>query len=128
MPVGSYDIHVRACCLVSIPYPCHTLTKRGHFKGKNYTVVFKKEGYKDHEMAIKRGPDGWFIFGNLLFGGLVGWLIVDPITGAMWTLPKEITSTLDSSAESQLDQASFTVATIDDVPKAHRDKWKRSKR
>ena len=98
------------------------LTKRGYFKGKNYTVVFKKEGYKDQEMAIKRGTDGWYIFGNLLFGGLVGWLIVDPITGAMWTLPKEIAGTLTASAESQLDQVSLTVATIDDVPIAYRDK------
>jgi hypothetical protein len=97
------------------------LTKRGYFKGKNYTVVFKKEGYADQEMAIKRGTDGWYLFGNLLFGGLVGWLIVDPITGAMWTLPKEITGTLTASGESQLDQASLTVATIDDVPMVYRD-------
>jgi hypothetical protein len=96
-------------------------TKKGYFKGKNYTVVFKKDGYEDQEITIKRGPDGWYIFGNLVFGGLVGWLIVDPLTGAMWKLPKEVSATLTASAESQLDQSSFTVATIDDVPIAYRD-------
>lgn len=29
--------------------------------------------------------DGWY-FGNILFGGLIGFLIVDPATGAMYTL------------------------------------------
>lgn len=29
--------------------------------------------------------------GNILLGGLIGMLIVDPITGAMYKLPKEVT-------------------------------------
>jgi hypothetical protein len=29
--------------------------------------------------------DGWYI-GNILFGGVIGFLIVDPATGAMWKL------------------------------------------
>ncbi|MDY5520178.1 hypothetical protein, partial [Campylobacter lanienae] len=27
--------------------------------------------------------------GNFIFGGLLGWLIVDPATGAMWNLKPE---------------------------------------
>ena len=102
-------------------------TKRGYFKGKNYTVVFKKEGYKDQEIAIKRGTDGWYILGNFVFGGLIGWLIVDPLTGAMWTLPKEVTGTLAESAVDRLDQTSFTIATINDVPNDYQDKLIRVK-
>lgn len=30
--------------------------------------------------------DGWYV-GNIIFGGLIGLLLVDPITGAMWKLP-----------------------------------------
>jgi hypothetical protein len=42
--------------------------------------------------------DGWY-FGNLLFGGLIGLLIVDPATGAMYKLePNEINCNLVSSA------------------------------
>jgi len=32
---------------------------------------------------------GWYIAGNILVGGLIGWFIVDPITGAMWNLEPE---------------------------------------
>jgi len=33
----------------------------------------------------------WYLAGNIVFGGIAGWLIVDPLTGAMWRLsPKEV--------------------------------------
>jgi hypothetical protein len=36
--------------------------------------------------------------GNFLFGGLIGWIIVDPISGAMWTLkPENINADLRQS-------------------------------
>ena len=38
--------------------------------------------------------DGWYIGGNILVGGLIGWFIVDPLTGAMYTLPKEVNADL----------------------------------
>lgn len=37
--------------------------------------------------------DGWYI-GNLLFGGLIGMLIVDPATGAMYKLDDSVYATL----------------------------------
>jgi hypothetical protein len=33
---------------------------------------------------------GWYLVGNFFFGGLIGWLIIDPLTGAMWTLSPEM--------------------------------------
>ena len=40
---------------------------------------------------------GWY-FGNLVFGGLIGMLIVDPLTGAMYNLePKKIEQPLTPS-------------------------------
>ena len=71
----------------------------GYFKGENFAVTFSKEGYEPHTAQIKRGVDGWYILGNFVFGGLIGWLIVDPATGAMWTLPKEVTASLSSTQE-----------------------------
>ena len=41
----------------------------------------------DHLVQIQGKLDGWY-FGNLLFGGLIGMVIVDPITGAMYRLEK----------------------------------------
>ena len=58
------------------------LPKRG-----KYSIRMAMEGYEPVEMRMKKGVSGWYIGGNILFGGLIGWLIVDPATGAMFTLP-----------------------------------------
>ena len=71
----------------------------GFFKGQKYSVTFSKEGFDPNTKEIKRGVDGWYIAGNFFIGGLIGWLIVDPATGAMWTLPKEVTATLKATQE-----------------------------
>jgi len=57
----------------------------GYFKGANYTVIFNKEGYTSFSGQIARNIDGWYL-GNFFLGGLIGFLIVDPATGAMWKL------------------------------------------
>jgi uncharacterized protein YceK len=58
----------------------------GWFKAQNYTVEFKKPGYETVKAEIEQGLSGWYIIGNFFIGGPIGWLVVDPITGAMWTL------------------------------------------
>ncbi|MBR6611544.1 MAG: hypothetical protein IKK93_04790 [Campylobacter sp.] len=58
----------------------------GYFSGKSYKVLVSKEGYKDIEFTIDSRANGIYLAGNLVFGGLIGWLVVDPLTGAMWTL------------------------------------------
>ena len=104
-------------------------TKAGYFKGKDYTVTFSKEGYDKHEAVIKRGVDtGWYIFGNILFGGLIGWFIVDPITGAMWKLPDELSVDLTEQKTSQQEYVpALHIVTLDDVPKNLRSKLIRIK-
>ena len=59
---------------------------RGFFQAGDYTVKFSKSGYKEITVPIRQGLDGWYLFGNIFVGGLIGWVIVDPITGAMWTI------------------------------------------
>lgn len=63
--------------------------KAGYFQGKSYLVTLSKDGYKDISFNIKPTPNGWYLAGNLIFGGPLGWLIVDPLTGAMWNLTPE---------------------------------------
>lgn len=92
----------------------------GFFKGENYAVTFKKEGYISHTAQIERGVDGWYIAGNLVFGGLVGWLIVDPATGAMWTL-KNLHIDLNSSQTSSTENK-IQIVTIDNIPDHLRSK------
>ena len=59
---------------------------QGYFKKALYRVVVSKEGYEANEFSIVGRASGWYVGGNILFGGLIGWLIVDPATGSMWTL------------------------------------------
>jgi|GEM_PF-595960 len=66
----------------------------GYFSKEQYKLVFEQTGYYTGETQIK-GSLNTMYFGNLIFGGLLGLLIVDPITGAMWTIDsKELTYNL----------------------------------
>lgn len=79
--------------IYSATTPCTAELKRGvsYFKGSEYRVVIKKDGYDKMEIPLIPKVGGWYIGGNLSFGGLIGYLAVDPATGAMWTLtPKKI--------------------------------------
>jgi len=58
--------------------------------------------------------DGWYIAGNLLFGGLIGYFIVDPATGAMWTL-KNLHANL-SLQKASIQNKGIHIVTLDDVP------------
>lgn len=95
----------------------------GYFKGENYTVTFKKDGYLPHTAEIKRGVDGWYIAGNFVFGGLIGWFIVDPASGAMWTL-ENLHVDLNASQTSSIENK-IHIVTIDDVPDHLRSKMVR---
>lgn len=53
----------------------------GFFRGERYVVTATLDG-ETGTATLTPGMDGWYI-GNILFGGLIGILIVDPATGAM---------------------------------------------
>jgi len=67
----------------------------GFFKSARYSFEFEKEGYQPTISALGANLDPWY-FGNILFGGLIGMLIVDPATGAMWKLEDRVTANLHS--------------------------------
>lgn len=57
----------------------------GFFKKAFYTITFEKEGYETRTIPVHFDFDPWYI-GNIAFGGVLGLLVVDPATGAMWKL------------------------------------------
>lgn len=57
----------------------------GYMKKEKYQITLKASGYAEQTVYIQSKIDGWF-WGNILFGGLIGMLIVDPLTGAMYKL------------------------------------------
>ena len=59
--------------------------KGGYFVPADYRLVFEKDGYRSDEVKVEANFNWWYL-GNILFGGLMGMLIVDPATGAMWKI------------------------------------------
>jgi len=101
--------------------PCQANLKRGlpMFRPCSYKVVIEKEGVNTKELAISARLSGWYLGGNLIFGGLIGYIIVDPLTGAMWTLtPKEVKENLGNNI-SYLEQNNegLTILLVEDASK-----------
>ncbi|MDB6124832.1 MAG: hypothetical protein JWQ71_3825 [Pedosphaera sp.] len=66
----------------------------GYFAGERYKVVFEAPGYYPATRYIDSQINGWYL-GNIFFGGVIGLLVVDPMTGAMYTLsPNELNCNL----------------------------------
>jgi len=60
-----------------------------YFGGKDYTVRISKKCYDSRLLSISSYPNAWYFVGNLFFGGLIGYFIVDPQNGGMYTLSPE---------------------------------------
>jgi hypothetical protein len=87
----------------------------GYFKSEIYNVVMKKEGFADKELTITSTVSGWYI-GNLLVGGLIGMLIVDPATGGMYVFPDSVTGTLEAPTQkSAASVRSLTIVSADKI-------------
>lgn len=64
----------------------HTLQRgAGYFSAQAYKLRINKTGYQGRTIDIDPGLNPWYI-ANLLLGGLLGMVIIDPITGAMFSL------------------------------------------
>ena len=83
--------------IVSQQAPCTVKLHRGSgfFSAGEYRVQVEKPGYAPAIVTISGSVGGWYVVGNFFIGGLIGWLIVDPLTGAMWNLsPKSVNAVL----------------------------------
>ncbi|CAL92956.1 PEGA domain-containing protein [Azoarcus olearius] len=90
----------------------------GYFKAETYTVRIAKEGYEPREVVLEGHVNGWY-FGNIIFGGVIlGMLIVDPLSGAMFTLsPDKVDEALQKTGVTgSKDDGSLTVVLIENVP------------
>jgi hypothetical protein len=70
----------------------------GYFKPEVYTIKFEKQGFVSKEVTVTGAMSGWYI-GNIIFGGLIGMLAVDPVTGAMYALPASVNHAFEANAE-----------------------------
>lgn len=67
------------------PYTMVVRASAGYFQKAEYVMSAKAEGRKASARTVLPSISGWY-WGNIVFGGLIGWFIVDPLTGAMYTL------------------------------------------
>jgi len=88
--------------------------KSGYFQPAHYRVTIVKDGYKPYEVSVNSTINGWYA-GNLVFGGLLGILIIDPATGAMWTFsPADYNADLTASTTSSTGPA-LKVMTLSEL-------------
>ena len=80
--------------IVSLP------PKAGYFRGQSYSVSFKLTGYQTTTVQVRPSISGWY-FANIILGGAIGMVVVDPLTGSMWNLsPDKIQETLSPAQAS----------------------------
>lgn len=87
----------------------------GFFSKAKYQVKFEKEGYDSKIVPIVFKLDGWY-FGNLIFGGLIGFLIVDPATGAMYRLDTEFLNETLSQSSAKAESEDLKIYMLDEIP------------
>ncbi len=87
----------------------------GFFSKAAYTVKFEKDGYDARTVPVEFKVDGWY-WGNLVFGGLLGFLIIDPATGAMYKLKTEFLNETLSKSTADVHSPKLEVYSINDIP------------
>lgn len=87
----------------------------GFFTPARYQVKFSLNGYEESVVSITSRLDGWY-FGNILLGGLLGMLIIDPLSGAMWKLDQKY---LNVNLIPQSQEA-LGIININDLPEEYK--------
>ena len=86
----------------------------GFFTNAKYAIKISKDGFTSKTVELRATLNGWYA-GNIIFGGLVGLIIVDPLTGAMYRMPSTIkvdtNSALASDGPRSLQLASIETLT-----------------
>lgn len=75
-----------------------------YFRRAWYEVKASKDGFEPGKGLLTARVDPYY-YGNIFFGGLIGMLIVDPASGAMFRLPGWITVQLSPINMSSVEDA-----------------------
>lgn len=95
--------------------------KRGYFKGQSYDLKLELPGYQTAHVELRAEMSGWY-WGNFIFGGLIGMLVVDPLTGSMWNIaPNKIDQRLTPTQTALIRNGNgFVVVLASEVSAAER--------
>ena len=87
----------------------------GFFSKAEYYLKFSLQGYDTKIVTVSSSIEGWY-WGNILLGGVLGMLIIDPATGAMWKLDtKYVNETLNPSVGS-MNNPELRILDINNIP------------
>ncbi|MDO7875038.1 hypothetical protein Q5H93_09880 [Hymenobacter sp. ASUV-10] len=99
-----------------------------YFKREIYTLTFATPGYAPKTTTLEAGINGWY-FGNFAIGGVIGFLIVDPITGAMYRISqKEVSVALTPTTGfvwPAQPEHGLRIVSLNDVPESLRPSLER---
>lgn len=87
----------------------------GFFRPARYRIEVSRPGCLSQTGTLSGQMNPWYV-GNIVFGGIIGLLIVDPSTGAMWKLPDSYALPSPCRAAQVPNRSGMTVALIDDIP------------
>lgn len=88
----------------------------GYFSRAEYQVKLSSPGFEEQVIPVNFKMNGWY-FGNILIGGVLGMLIIDPISGAMWKLETpDINTTLSRTNAAAFATPTLKIINIQDVP------------
>ncbi|GAA5482118.1 hypothetical protein [Haloferula sargassicola] len=89
-------------------------TSSNYFVPAAYIFTFSKNGKVVGSQVLTARVSGWYA-GNILIGGLIGLVIVDPLTGAMYTLPDDVNFGGQPMASVTHDSGSLQFVSIDQL-------------
>jgi hypothetical protein len=97
----------------------------GYFQRAIYEITISKRGYATKTVEIRATLNGWY-FGNFFFFGTLGFLVVDPATGAMYRINQlDVNETLEvdnkTAAAPQL-MPQLKIYDINVIPEAWKNK------
>ena len=80
-------------------------------RGSQHTVEISMDGYESEQISIRKSTSGW-VWGNIVFGGLIG-LAVDASTGGMYKLtPTQVQQTLDEETAAKGAEDTVFIAVV----------------
>jgi hypothetical protein len=85
----THQLLVRASTPVVAPLARHA----GYMRPARYQVTVEKPGYQPYVLLLQAELEKEY-FGNFVAGGPLGFLVIDPLTGAMYALPSRVHAVL----------------------------------
>ena len=119
--VTVYDMDKNVVATGETPTKIKLKKGAGYFKAADYRLLIAKAGYQSQEVEIRHDINGWY-FGNFFIGGLLGMVVVDPLTGGMWALKPDKVAVNLAPAATSLNDVALPVVTIDQLTPAQKAK------